>query len=90
MTGHRGSGKTSLLDAWAERLDVDPLRLFFNDRHPGPDEADRAVLESCGGKILFIDGENHLSWFDRRELRRATRDAAGLLVARTGAAVGRS
>lgn len=84
MTGHRGSGKTSLLDAWAERLDVDPLRLFFNDRHPGPDEADRAVLESCGGKILFIDGENHLSWFDRRELRRATRDAAGLLVARHG------
>ena len=84
VTGHRGSGKTSLLDAWAERLDEKPLRLFFNDRHDDFDDGDRAVLESCCGKVLFIDGENHLSWFRRRELRRTVREAAGLLVARHG------
>lgn len=84
VTGHRGSGKTTLLDAWAERLDEVPLRLFFNDRHDDLDDVDRAVLASCAGKVLFIDGENHLSWLRRRELRRATRDAAGVLVARHG------
>lgn len=84
VTGHRGSGKTSLLEAWAERLDNAPLRLFFNDRHNDLDEADRALLASCSGKVLFVDGENHLSWLRRRELRRATREAAGVLVARHG------
>jgi hypothetical protein len=84
VTGHRGSGKTSLLDAWAERFDESPLRLFFNDRHRDFDAADRAVLASCAGKVLFIDGENHLSWLRRRELRRASQAAAGVLVARHG------
>jgi hypothetical protein len=84
VTGHRGSGKTSLLDAWAERLDPPPLRLFFNDRHRELDPADRAALASCAGKVLLIDGENHLSWFRRRELRRASRAAGGVLVARHG------
>lgn len=84
VTGHRGSGKTSLLEAWAERLEEPPLRLFFNDRHRDLDIADRAVLASCVGKVLFIDGENHLSWFRRRELRRALQMAAGVLVARHG------
>ena len=84
VTGHRGSGKTSLLDAWAERFDEAPLRLFFNDRHRDFDAADRAVLASCAGKVLFIDGENHLLWLRRRELRRALQAAAGVLVARHG------
>ena len=84
VTGHRGSGKTSLLDAWAERFDESPVRLFFNDRHRDFDAADRAVLASCAGKVLFIDGENHLSWLRRRELRRASQAAAGVLVARHG------
>lgn len=84
VTGHRGSGKTSLLDAWAERFDESPLRLFFNDSHRDFDAADRVVLASCAGKVLFIDGENHLSWLRRRELRRAAQAAAGVLVARHG------
>jgi hypothetical protein len=84
VTGHRGSGKTSLLEAWAERCDEAPLRLFFNDRHRDLDAADRAVLASCPGKVVFIDGENHLSFLRRRELRRALREAAGVLVARHG------
>lgn len=84
VTGHRGSGKTTLLDAWAERSSEVPLRLFFNDRHDDLDDGDRAVLASCSGKLLLIDGENHLSWLRRRELRRAAREAAGVLVARHG------
>ena len=84
VTGQRGSGKTSLLDAWAERFDEAPLRLFFNDRHCDFDAANRAVLASCAGKFLLIDGENHLPWLRRRELRRASQAAAGVLVARHG------
>ena len=49
VTGHRGSGKTSLLEACAGRLDEAPLRLFFNDRHRDFDAEDRAVLASCAG-----------------------------------------
>lgn len=84
VTGHRGSGKTSLLDVWAARLDEAPRRLFFNESRRSFDQQDRAVLASCAGKILFIDGEDHLSWLQRRELRWATRKAAGVLVARHG------
>lgn len=84
VTGHHGSGKTSLLEAWAGRFDEPPLRLFFNDRHRDLDEADRAVLASCAGKILFMDGEDHLPWLRRRELRQALRPAGGVLVARHG------
>ena len=58
--------------------------MFFNDRHRDFDAADRAVLASCAGKVLFIDGENHLPWLRRRELRRALQAAAGVLVARHG------
>ena len=82
VTGRCGSGKTSLLDAWAERLGEAPLRLFFNDRHRALDAADRALLAACAGKVLFIDGEDLPGWRDRRELRRAARRARALLVAR--------
>jgi hypothetical protein len=82
VTGHRGSGKSSLLDAWAERLDEPPLRLFFNEIKRVPDAADRARLADCAGRIVFVDGEDHLSWPQRRRLRRALRGAAGVLVAR--------
>lgn len=82
VTGHRGSGKSSLLDAWAGRLDEPPLRLFFNESKRAPDAADRARLAGCGGRIVFVDGEDQLSWPQRRRLRRALRTAAGVLVAR--------
>jgi hypothetical protein len=82
VTGHRGSGKSSLLEAWAERLDEPPLRLFFNESKRVPDDADRARLDDCAGRVVIVDGEDHLSWPQRRRLRRALRAAAGLLVAR--------
>lgn len=82
VTGHRGSGKSSLLDAWAARLDEPPLRLFFNESKRVPDAADRARLAACAGRVVFVDGEDHLSWPERLRLRRALRTAAGLLVAR--------
>ena len=82
VTGHRGSGKSSLLDAWAARLDEPPLRLFFNESKRVPDAPDRARLADCAGRIVFVDGEDQLSWPERRRLRHALRGAAGLLVAR--------
>jgi hypothetical protein len=82
VTGHRGRGKSSLLDAWAARLDESPLRLFFNESKRVPDDADRARLAGCAGRVVFVDGEDHLAWPERRRLRRALRAAAGVLVAR--------
>lgn len=82
VTGHRGSGKSSLLDAWAERFDEPPLRLFFNESRRVPDAADHARLAGCAGRVVIVDGEDHLSWSERRRLRRALRGAAGVLVAR--------
>jgi len=82
VTGRRGRGKSSLLDAWAARLDEPPLRLFFNESKRVPDAADHARLADCAGRVVFVDGEDHLSWPRRRRLRRALRGAAGVLVAR--------
>lgn len=82
VTGHRGSGKSSLLDAWAARLAEPPLRLFFNESKRVPDDGDRARLADCAGRLVFVDGEDHLSWPERRRLRRALRTAAGVLVVR--------
>jgi hypothetical protein len=81
ITGHRGSGKSALLRAWAQRHDP-PVRLHFNQQHRRLSEADRLSLADGVGRFWFIDGEDYLDRRDRRELHRAARDAKGLLVTR--------
>ncbi|MEP4077866.1 hypothetical protein [Haloferula sp.] len=84
VTGHHGAGKTTFLETFAKRLArrgrVECL--FFNDRKPCLSSEDRATLEQCEGGILMIDGDEYLSWRERRELERASRQANGSLFVR--------
>jgi hypothetical protein len=85
ITGHKGSGKTSLLDAWGLRLEAagrPTARLFFNLERNRLDASDREILRTCTGRILLVDCDCHLPFLQRRELRQASRTAAGVLLAR--------
>lgn len=85
ICGRHGAGKTTLLRAWAARLQERgeaPLRIFLNDEKRQLSPEDRLTLSRCAGRILFVDGEQHISWWERLHLRRASRPAAGLIVAR--------
>ena len=81
ITGPRGSGKSALLRMWAIRHGGIPV-LFFNEQRRRLSEADQILLDQAAGKLLIIDGEDLLSWRDRRRLRKAARNASGVLVAR--------
>lgn len=84
VTGHHGSGKTTFVDAMAKRLArVGRVeRLFFNDSTRGLSDADRKVLDACGGAFLLVDGDEHLPWRERRELMRGSIGARACLFAR--------
>lgn len=85
ITGRHGAGKTSLLNAWEQRLGASghpTARLSFNRERNRLDASDRAILRDCADKILLVDGDCHLPWLQRRELRRASRAAVGVLLAR--------
>ncbi|MGB6223613.1 hypothetical protein [Haloferula sp.] len=84
VTGQHGAGKTSFLDAMARRLVGKGRveRLFFNDQKRRISAADRVILDSCEGVFLLVDGDEHLSWWERRELTRASKEAGGCLFAR--------
>ncbi|QJE96431.1 ATP-binding protein [Luteolibacter luteus] len=85
ICGRHGAGKTTLLRAWAKRLQErgqPPLRIFLNDEKRRLSPEDLRTLEECCGRILLIDGEQHLPWRERLLLRRASRHAAGKIAAR--------
>lgn len=85
ITGEQGSGKTSLLNAWGRRLEArgeSPLRLFFNEQRRRLRDTDREILVECEGRILLIDGEQHLPWLERRQVWKAAAKASGVIVAR--------
>lgn len=85
ICGRHGSGKTTLLRAWAKRLEERgkaPLRIFLNEEKRGLDPEDHQTLTQIRGRFLFVDGEQHLPWREKSLLRRASRDAAGVLVTR--------
>jgi hypothetical protein len=81
VTGHRGSGKSALLRAWASRCDS-PVMLHFNEQRRRLNEADHSEMAEGAGRIWFIDGEDYLHGGDRRELHQATKAAAGTVLSR--------
>jgi len=85
LIGRHGSGKTTFLDAWKTRLidagcEVAPL--FLNRETSRLSEGDWRVLEDCTGKVIILDGEEQLSWSQRRRFYQLTQKATGLLVTR--------
>lgn len=81
VAGRRGSGKSALLREWALRHGGVPV-LFFNEQRRRLSEDDIVLLEGSAGRLLVIDGDDHLSRHDRQVVRRAAGKAAGVLVAR--------
>jgi hypothetical protein len=84
VTGHHGAGKTSFLDAMARRLAPTGRveRLFFNDRRQVLSSEDHSLLEACNDAVLLIDGDEYLSWSERRKVMRKSLAARGCLFAR--------
>ena len=85
VCGRPGSGKTTLLRAWAKRLEEKgeaPLRIFLNEEKRCLSHEDHRTLTEIRGRILFVVGEQHLPWREKWLIRRASREAAGVLVTR--------
>ena len=84
VSGHHGAGKTTFLEAMTKRLrQTAPVEcLFFNQQKRGLSIDDRMVLDQCEAVYLIIDGDEYLSWSERRELNRASLRAQGCLFAR--------
>jgi hypothetical protein len=91
LTGRHGSGKTTFLDAWKNRLsqnnqDIqdghETLDLFLNREKTTLTPESWLALENCTEKTIILDGEEQLSWLARRKFHRLTRNAHALLVTR--------
>lgn len=85
LTGRHGSGKTTFLDTWQERLTSKHqhvIRIFLNRETRSLTSHRWEALNNPADKIILLDGEEQLDWSDRRKFYRETRTAAGLLVTR--------
>ncbi len=87
ITGRHGAGKTTLISSWKHRLaerGTDYLELFLNREAKSLSEAEWESLEdpSIAQKIVILDGDEQLGYFDRRRFYRLTQQAKGLIVTR--------
>lgn len=82
ITGPHGAGKTTFLDAFVHQLDPPVVRWFFNRDQCGLTDHHREQMRAGRGAIWIVDGDGHLGWRDRREFRRRSMEAAGVLSAR--------
>lgn len=83
LVGRHGAGKTTLMDAWAKRLiskGQKVVRFFLNKESSST--LDWKLFADCDHKFIFLDGEEQLSWFERRKFYQRTKHAKGLLVTR--------
>lgn len=82
--GRHGSGKSTFLNTFRRRLEAQApvTQLTFRPEEPRLKASQRARLAELTGRFLLIDGEDHLSLRERREVRGASQDAIGYLAAR--------
>ena len=86
ISGHHGSGKTCLLDAWATRLeqtkDTQILRIFLNREQKTITPNQWEALSQSHGKTIILDGEEQLNIRARSRFYKLTRSASGIIVTR--------
>lgn len=88
IVGPHGTGKTTLLDELAARLEREQpagwtVRREFitHDLKPKPGQYGRSWAASLKpDEIVCFDGADHLPWWVWRRVRRATQRCAGLIV----------
>lgn len=83
LVGPHGVGKTTFIDAWIRRFsDQQILRLFLNREKPTLTENSWLALTDVQTKLVVLDGEEQLGWYQRRKFYQMTAEAKGLLVSR--------
>ncbi|MGJ8676228.1 MAG: hypothetical protein ACSHX0_01790 [Akkermansiaceae bacterium] len=85
VTGRHGAGKTTLLDAWRQRMlrrGENVLSLFLNRQSHGLDDTEWAELADVSQRVVILDGEEQLTYLQRRKFYQLTREAKGLIVTR--------
>ena len=84
IVGSQGSGKSTLLAELPERLNEASVQNHFvflpqlRDQHQPM--LREAITLSEQGHVLLVDGIERLSFFQRRDLIKRTRNSAGLIV----------
>lgn len=87
IVGRKGSGKTTFLKTFAQRLQKEHhlVHLFFRegDRQLGQREWDQLTrITNHENTLILVDGEGHLCRAQRTILRKLSSQAAGYLAAR--------
>lgn len=85
LIGPHGAGKTTFLDAFAQRLDEEGetvYRLFLNTERRLISNTQWQDLAQSEGKVVLLDGEEQLSFLQRRRFYRLTAHANGVLASR--------
>ncbi|MDA7598197.1 hypothetical protein N8813_04655 [bacterium] len=87
IVGPHGSGKSTFLDDFESKLksegDFLICRLFLNDEKKSLTQQEKIFLTNCpnhGSIIIFLDGEEQMSYLDRLEFTRVAHGFAGLLT----------
>jgi len=87
VVGPHGSGKTTLLESLAPRIEARGFACRPHRLRRGERDVPRSLLAGLGERdILVVDGADLLGWLAWRRVRRAAREAGGLVIAchRTG------
>ena len=86
LIGRHGAGKTTFLDAWVDQLRGRGFkwrRYFLNGECRNLSEEEWSEIENyAGSEVMILDGEEQLSWLQRRRFEKITEDGAGCLVTR--------
>lgn len=85
LIGPHGAGKTTFIDAFAKRLHargVEIYRLFLNTEASIISSDQWHELSNCQGKVVILDGEEQLSFLQRRRFYKLTHSATGVLISR--------
>lgn len=85
LTGRHGAGKSTFLDAWKSRLLAkgnEIISLALNSEHSSLSSECWDTIASSTGKTIILDGEEQLSWRQRRKFYHLTKRSSGLLVSR--------
>jgi len=87
ITGRHGSGKTTLISEWKQRLTIngaDIIDLFLNTDSKSLQAHQWSALasEKVKNQLVILDGEEQLSYLHKRKFYKLTQRAKGVIITR--------